>query len=306
MTSPTTHKHSYLIGNETENERRTFWITLVTIVMMLIEIIVGYMTHSMALLAEGWHMATHAFAMGITLFAYIFSRRHANDPLFSFGTGKVNALGSFASAITLAFIGLIVIIESMTRLVKPQEIRFNEAILVAAIGLLINIACALTLREHPHHHHGEDEQEHYHRDHNLYAAYVHILTDAYTSVLAIIALFIAKLYSLPQLDSLIGIVGGVVIAYWAVGLLKQTGTILLDRSPGQGIERQVRTILEQSGNIVITDLHIWHISPYHYAMIISLHSDTPQRPDYYKGLISHLERLEHITVEIHKNNTSIA
>jgi cation diffusion facilitator family transporter len=229
------HHHTEApMATSSANERRTRIVVLLTLTMMLVEITAGIAFQSMALLADGWHMATHAGALGIALFAYRFARTHAQNPRFTHGTDKVNALGGFSSAVVLGIVALLVAAESCMRLYSPTRINFDEAILVAIIGLLVNLVSAWLLRDtsHAHHHHTHDHDHehdhHHHHDHNLRAAYMHVIADALTSVLAITALVVGKYLGWVWMDPLMGIIGSIVIAHWSRGLLIQTGRVLLD------------------------------------------------------------------------------
>jgi len=220
------HAHRFYIVNE-QGERNTMRVIILTIVMMGIEVTAGILYGSMALLADGWHMGTHATALGITAFAYFYARRHADDPRYSFGTGKVGVLGGFTSAVVLAVVAILMSVESLERLISPEAIRFNEAIVVAIIGLVVNLVSAFLLQG-GHHDHGHNEAHHHH-DHNLRAAYFHVLADALTSVLAIVALFAGKIFGWNWMDPFMGIVGAIIISRWAYGLLQETSKVLLDR-----------------------------------------------------------------------------
>ena len=280
-------------------ESRTRLVVVLTLVTMVAEIGAGWVFGSMALTADGWHMGTHAAALVITLFAYAYARRHADDPSFSFGTGKVGVLGGFASAVGLAIVALLMAVESVHRLVEPREIRFTEAILVASIGLAVNLASAFLLREsHGHgHDHGHD-----HgcagTDHNLKAAYLHVLADALTSVLAIGALVVGKIYGWVFLDPLIGVVGGLVIARWSYGLLRETSAVLLDRSEDAEGARAIRAAVERDGDAEVTDLHVWKVSSNHIAAMVALTAREPRSPDHYKERLAGLCRLDHVSIEI--------
>lgn len=215
------HEHDFLHGQE-HGERRVYMVLFLTIVTMAVEIVAGFVFNSMALTADGWHMGTHAAAFGITIFAYRYARRHAKNPRFSFGTGKVGVLGGFASAVALGVVALLMAVESIHRMIEPREIRFTEAIWVAVIGLVVNLVSAFLLKGEHHHHHGHDHEHHHHReDHNLKAAYFHVLADAMTSVAAIIALVFGRMFGWTILDPVMGVVGSLVIARWAFGLLGQ-------------------------------------------------------------------------------------
>ena len=224
------HSHEFYLKNE-KGERRAQYVLILTAVTMVVEIIAGSIYGSMALLADGWHMGTHVAAFLIAIFAYRYARRHADNPAYTFGTGKVNALGGFASAVALAVVALVMLIESLQRLIMPHVIHFNESIVVAILGLFINIISALILRE-SHGHFSENRHGHHH-DHNLQAAYIHVLADALTSLLAIIALLSGKYLGWNWLDPVMGIVGAIIISRWSYGLLKQTSPLLLDASIGK-------------------------------------------------------------------------
>jgi cation diffusion facilitator family transporter len=250
----------------------------------------------MALLADGWHMATHAAALGIAAAAYLFARRQARDSRFAFGTGKFGDLAAFASAIILAMIALQVAYESAVRLVHPVPIAYAEAILVAALGLAVNLVSAWLLRDtHDHDHHGHGH--HHHRDNNLRAAYVHVLADAATSILAILALVAAMLAQWVWTDPAVGIIGSLVIACWAYGLIRDSGAVLLDVSADKTIETIIRDRLETKGDRV-TDLHLWQVGPGHRAAVISIVSDNPLPPATYKRRLRGLRGLSHVTVEV--------
>ena len=282
-----THTHQFQSLHE-HGQKRSWRVLILTLIVMVVEIVAGTVFGSMALLADGWHMSTHAVAFVIVLVAYHYARKHADDPTFSFGTGKFSVLGGFASAIALALVALMMCIESLHRMIAPEEIRFNEALSVAVLGLLVNIASAFILKTpHEHHHHGHD--------HNLKAAYLHVLADALTSLLAIIALLFGKYFGWNRLDSAVGIVGAVVIMRWAFGLLKETAPILLDRSADEILMRQIEELV---GKEKIADLHVWCVSPQHWSVVISLVTERPETPDFYKQKLAALKPLAHITVEV--------
>lgn len=290
------HNHDFAVKNE-KGERRTLYVLILTAITMVVEIIAGSVYGSMALLADGWHMGTHVAAFMITIFAYRFSRKHTDDPAFAFGTGKVNVLGGFASAVALAVVALVMLIESLSRIVDPHVIAFNQAIAVACLGLFINLVSAFLLKDdHSHHHH-----EHHH-DHNLRAAYLHVIADATTSVLAIIALVSGKYLGWNWLDPVMGIVGAIIITRWSYGLLKQTGPILLDGSIEEKYQRAVKETIEKDADNLITDIHIWKVGANHYAAIISLVTHQPQSTGHYKTLLRDFHKLSHITIEVNKCN----
>lgn len=294
------HSHNFTLHNH-QGERRAYYVLLLTIVTMVIEIIAGTVYGSMALLADGWHMGTHAVAFIITIFAYQYARKHANNESFTFGTGKASVLGGFTSAIALGLVALIMLAESVHRLMSPQIIHFNEAIMIAVIGLSVNIISVFLLKDdHQHHHHGHDHHGHdHHHDHNLKAAYFHVLADALTSLLAIVALIAGKYWGWNWIDALMGIVGSVIITRWAIALIQQTSPILLDASIAPEYQRRIISTLEIEDD-KISDIHIWKISADHYAAIISLVTHTPKPIDHYKQLITKFDKIHHLTIEVNQ------
>ena len=293
------HSHDFHVSSS-HGERRTLHVVILTACMMVIEIGAGYLYGSMALLADGWHMGTHVAALGIALFAYSYARHHARNPRFTFGTGKVGSLGGFASAIALAVVALLMGFESVERLLAPQSIRFDEAILVAAVGLGVNLASAWLLQDgHAHsRHHDHAHPGHRHHDHNLQAAYLHVLADALTSVLAIVALFAGKLFGWVWMDALMGIVGAVVIARWSLGLIRETSGVLLDGSPNKKLANDVKQAIESDADNRVTDLHLWQVGPDRVAAIISIVTHEPRDPSHYKGLLAGFADLAHTTIEV--------
>jgi len=293
-------QHSHDFSVKTENaERRTMYVLWLTAITMVIEIIAGSIYGSMALLADGWHMGTHVAAFLIAIFAYRYARKHAQNPAFTFGTGKVNVLGGFASAIALGVVALVMVVESLLRLVEPQTIHFNEAILVATIGLLVNIISAWLLQDgHHHHHHVHHDHEHHHHDHNLQSAYMHVIADALTSLLAIIALIAGKYAGWHWLDPIMGIVGAVIIARWSLGLLQQSSPILLDASIDAEYRQKIKNTIEQDADNQVCDMHIWKVGANHYAAIISLVTHQPNSAEHYKALLKNFHALSHITIEV--------
>jgi len=293
------HAHDFNIDS-TEGERKTLMVVLLTACMMVVEIAAGYLFGSMALLADGWHMSTHVAALSISIFAYRYARRHADNPRYSFGTGKVSALGGFASAAALAVVVLMMAIESVERLLFPQTIRFDEAILVAVIGLIVNLVSAWLLHGgHSHHHHETHQHEaHHHHDHNLRAAYLHVIADALTSLLAIVALFTGKYFGWVWMDAVMGLVGAVLITRWGYGLLVETSAVLLDSTPDEKTHHDIKTAIESDADNQVTDLHVWRLGPGHYGVIISLVTHDPQAPQHYKALLRDLTQLGHITIEV--------
>ncbi|PKH04270.1 cation transporter [Psychromonas sp. MB-3u-54] len=282
-------RHDFTSHNR-KSERRAYYVLILTVITMVIEIIAGTIYGSMALLADGWHMGTHAVAFMITIFAYQYARKHANNESFTFGTGKASVLGGFSSAIALGLVAVIMLGESVHRLMSPQEIQFNEAILVAVIGLSVNILSVFLLKD--------DHQHNGHQDHNLKAAYFHVLADALTSLLAIFALLAGKYWGLNWVDALMGIVGSVIITRWAIGLIKQTGPILLDASIEPQYQQKIITTLEMQGDNKVSDIHIWKVSADHYAAMISLVTHDPKPVDHYKQLLDKFNKIDHLTIEV--------
>lgn len=285
-------------------ERRTWIVIGLTAVMMVIEIVTGLVYGSMALLADGLHMGSHATALGITAFAYFYARRYARDPRFSFGTGKVNALGGFAGALLLAGFALVMAVESVRRFFEPVEIAFDGAILVAVIGLIVNGVCALILKDdnqHDHHAHGDGDR-HIHTDHNLRSAYLHVLADALTSLLAIFALLAGKYFALYWMDPAMGIVGAVLVTRWSWGLVRDTSGVLLDRQAPEELCVRIHNLIEAERGARVSDLHVWTIGPGLYAAIVSVVASDPKPADHYKRLLSRgsslASSLAHLTVEV--------
>lgn len=294
------HEHDFAVIHE-KGERRTFQVLALTAVTMLIEIGAGMAFGSMALLADGWHMGTHAAAFLITIFAYRYARRHASSPEFAFGTGKVSVLGGFASAVALAVVALVMLAESVRRFWNPEIISFNEAIAVAVLGLAVNLVSALLLQDH--HGHGHDhhhDHDHDHHDHNLKAAYFHVLADALTSLLAIAALIAGKFLGWGWMDPLMGVVGAVVITRWSYSLIRETGPILLDGSISGPYREAIRTTLEEDRDNRVSDIHIWKVGPADYAAIISIVTHYPKNPGHYKKLLAGFDKITHLTLEINR------
>lgn len=290
-------------GDSRRAERSTLRVVAITTVMMLIEIVGGVMYGSMALLADGWHMATHVAAFTVTLAAYRYARAHVDDPRFSFGTGKVTTLAGFASAVGLAVVALLMAVESTVRLFQPHAIHFDEALVVATLGLVVNLVCGYLLLQGTHTH---DEPAgtatgHAHgpaHDHNLRAALLHVLADALTSVLAIAALLAGKFAGLTWLDPVIGWFGAAVIARWSWSLMRTTGHILLDGTADAGIRAAITAAIEGDADNRVADLHVWEVGGGHYAVEISLVTHQPRAPAHYKALLHHLPRLAHVLVEV--------
>ncbi len=305
------HDHVFLGANHTSNERRTWAVIILCTAMMIIEIVGGLVFHSMALLADGIHMATHAGAMLIAAAAYFYSRRHLTDPRFSFGTGKIGDLAAFASGVILASTAVVVATQSIDRLLNPETIAFDQAIPVAVLGLAVNLASAWLLRDdhhhhdhghdhahddHDDHHHDHDDHQHHH-DHNLRAAYLHVIADAAVSILAIIGLVAGRQLGWVWMDPAMGLVGAVVIARWSVGLLRVTGAVLLDMNPGEVLARTIRRRIETDGDR-IADLHVWRVGPGHNAASLVICSAAGLAPSVYRARLAGIETLSHLTIEV--------
>lgn len=309
--SPWGHSHDFSIDTSAA-ERRTRIVIAITAAMMVVEIAAGSVFHSMALLADGWHMSTHVAAFVITALAYSFSRRHATDPRYSFGTGKIGVLGGFASAVVLAMIALLMAGESLHRMLNPLPIQFNEAIGVAVIGLAVNLVCALLLKDDPHHHPGHESSHshphphhdhhhhhHHHHDLNRRSAYLHVLADATTSLTAIVALLAGKYFGWNWLDPVMGIAGSAVVAVWAYGLLRDTSGILLDRTPeSSDLPTEIRRAVESHPGSILADLHVWQLAPGRFAAIVGIASPAPQPLDHYRTLFREHAELVHVSVEV--------
>ncbi len=307
------HSHVFLGEKHERNERKTRFVIGLTVVMMIAEIAGGTLLGSMALVADGWHMSTHAGALAISAFAYTYARRHKNDPNFAFGTGKLGDLAGFTSAIVLAMIALFIVYQAVQRIITPVPIAFGEAIAVATLGLTVNAVSAWLLNDHDHHghHHGHEHHEHGHAEHathehkhdahqdnNLRSAYVHVIADAATSMLAIIGLLAGWIYGWVWMDPIMGIVGACVIANWSYTLTRDTGRVLLDVIPNKHLTGAIRERIETDGD-KITDLHLWQVGPGHYGAIVSLVTSRPQSPSAYKTRLADLKTLSHVTVEVH-------
>ena len=292
------HSHDFAVDSSVA-ERRTRIVIAITAAMMVIEITAGVASNSMALLADGWHMGTHVTAFLITALAYHFSRRHAANPLHSFGTAKIGVLGGFASAVVLAVIALLMAGESVHRFFMPLSIHFNEAIGIAVLGLAVNLVCAVVLthahdQANPHDH----ANRHQHHDLNLRAAYLHVLADAFTSVTAISALLAGKFFAWTWLDPAVGILGSGVVMSWAYSLLRDTGGILLDRTPASSdLPEEIRRAIESDGDSIVTDLHVWQVGVGKFAAIVATVAHEPRTSDQYRELLLGHEELVHVTIE---------
>ncbi|MBL0900759.1 MAG: CDF family Co(II)/Ni(II) efflux transporter DmeF, partial [Reyranella sp.] len=293
------HEHVFLGAGHERNERRTWAVVALTAGMMAVEIAGGLMFGSMALLADGWHMSTHAGALAIAAFAYRYARRHARDPRFAFGTGKLGDLAGFASAVVLAMVALMIGWESALRLFQPVPIHYAEATSIAVVGLAVNLASAWMLGGEPGHDHHHAHDHAHHHDHNIRAAFWHVVADAFTSVLAIVGLLAAWIYGWTWLDPVVGMLGALVIAHWAWRLIRDSGAVLLDAAPNAALAAAIRARLEQ-GHDRIADLHVWRLGPGHHGAIVALVADRPEAVEVYKARLSDLAELSHVTVEVHR------
>lgn len=298
------HEHSFGQEKERPGERRTRSVIAITAAMMLVEVAAGLAFGSMALLADGLHMASHAAALGISALAYRFTRRHAHDPRFNFGTGKLNSLAAFASAVLLSAFAAVMAWESVVRLWRPVAISFDSALLVAVLGLAVNGVCLLVLRgedhdhDHGEHHHHHDHHEH--QDHNLWSAYLHVLADALTSVLAIVALLAGKKLGWVWLDAAMGLAGALLVARWSRELILSSSRVLLDMRPPEELTAAVRRAIEAHGGDKLADLHLWAVGPGIYSAALSVVSSQPKGPRHYRELIPESLGLVHVTVEVHR------
>src|SRR3984885_986436 len=304
------HNHVFLGHDHERAERRTWAVIILCTVMMITEIVGGALFGSLALIADGLHMSTHAGALLLAALAYTFARKYAEDPSFTFGTGKFGDLAGYSSAIVLAMIAILIGYEAISRFLDPVPISFNEAIPIAALGLLVNIASAWLLAgghhyDHGHDHDHDDDHDHnnaddmHHRDNNMRAAVVHVMADAAVSVLVIAGLLLARTFGWLWMDPLAGLIGALVIASWSVALIRDTGAILLDRTPDPGMAEKVRRAIESEGARV-TDLHLWRLGPGHLGAIVSVATSAPREVADYRQKLAHFHDLSHVTVEVQR------
>jgi len=307
MSSPATadnwkHSHVFDEGNPLA-EKNTARVVVLTALMMVVEIAGGYMLNSMALLADGWHMSSHVLALGLSLLAYAFARRFAHDARFAFGTWKIEVLGGYTSAILLVLVAGSMLFQSVERLISPSPIHYDLAIVIAIVGLLVNLACAWLLKDgHGHdHHHGEHEHGHHHHDLNLRSAYIHVIADAATSVLAILALIGGKYWGASWLDPVMGIAGAGLVAVWSFGLLRDSGRVLLDAEMNAPVVAEIREVIAASpSKAEICDLHVWRVGKGKYACILSLVTTDETSPEYFRRQLGVHEELVHITIELNR------
>lgn len=302
------HRHVFLGEHHDDHARRTWLVVALTGTMMVAEIVAGYLTGSLALLADGWHMATHAGALGLSAWAYWLARRHADDPRYAFGTGKIGDLAGFSSALLLGVVSISIAWDAIARLWSPITIAYAQALPVAVLGLAVNLL-SLRLLHRDHDHHGHDHghgelhehahavaHSHGHSDHNLRAAYVHVLADAVTSVGAILALALGWRYGWVRPDALVGLAGAALIAHWAWKLMRDAAAVLLDRNDDSALAKQIQAVIEE-GDDRVYDLHVWRLGPGHHGVILGIVSDQPLSADAYREKLKHLITLSHITVE---------
>ena len=286
---PWTHSHRFLGARHDEHASRTRWVVALTAGMMVVEILGGLWTGSMALLADGLHMSTHALAIGITTLAYAYAKRHGHSERFVFGTGKVGDLAGFASAILLGVVAVGVAVESIQRILRPVPLAFSEALPIACVGLLVNLISAALL-------HDEDKEGH---DNNLRSAYVHVLADAATSVLAIGAILGVRYLGWRWLDPAMGLVGAALIASWSIGLMRRAAAVLIDLAPAPELAVEIRSRVER-GDVRISDLHVWRVGPGHHAAIVSLVTHEAVDANRFRRALEDLPGLSHLTVEVHR------
>ena len=302
------HSHAFDPGNRT-GERRMWTVVVITGLTMGVEIVAGWLTGSMALTADGWHMATHVVALSISAIAYLLARRWASDERFAFGTWKIEVLGSFSSALLLGVVAIAMVVESVRRLFSPEAIQYTPALVVAIVGLLVNLISAWVLGDpgaresahhgHHHHHHGDDHP-HAHHDLNLRSAYAHVLADAFTSVLAIGALLAGLWGGWGWMDPVMGVVGGAVIGWWAKGLIADSARVLLDREMDAPIVREIRSAIESDRDAEIADLHVWRVGRSSHAAVITLVAEEPLAPETYRGRLAAIPSLVHVSVEVNR------
>ena len=312
------HSHVFLGADHERNERKTWGVIALCSVMMVLEIGGGSIFGSLALVADGLHMSTHATALAIAALAYTYARRRAADPRFTFGTGKFGDLAGFTSAIILAMIALLIGYEAVSRLLAPVRIDFDQAIPIAVLGLLVNIASAWLLRgghrhghahshdhdrdhhdHHPHRHHDQGAAGTASRDNNMRAAFLHVAADAAVSVLAIVGLSMGKFFGWVWMDPVMGIVGALVIGNWSYGLVRDTGSILLDMSTDQKIADRIRTAIETDGDR-LADLHLWRLGPGHLGAILSVVTTEPRNAEFYHARLGEVGRFSHVTIEVRR------
>ena len=310
FSTPADWRHSHVFDEGSPRAERKVWLAvLLTASMMVIEIVGGYVFNSMALLADGWHMSSHTLALGLSLVAYVTARRFAQDTRFAFGTWKIEILASYTSALFLVGIAGLMLYQSVGRLISPTPIHYDQAIAIAAVGLVVNLVCAWLLRDDHHHHHHDHHNDHHHgqgdhghsHDLNLRAAYLHVIADATTSLLAIFALFGGKLWGANWLDPTMGIVGAGLVAIWAYGLLRDTGRVLLDAEMDVPLVAEIHEVVKGCPiKAEVVDLHVWRVGKGKYACILGVATTADVGPAYFRQHLSIHEELVHVTVEVNK------
>jgi len=304
------HDHAFDTGNRA-GERRMWVVVAITAVTMVAEIVGGFLTGSMALLADGWHMSTHVAALSISGIAYILARRWARDERYTFGTWKIEVLGAFSSALLLGVVAILMVVESARRLATPESIQFGAALVVAVVGLVVNLVSAIVLQApgraqsapHDHGHHDHHDVRHHHHHHhahdlNLRSAYVHVLADALTSVFAIVALSAGLWLGLAWLDPVMGLVGSAVILWWAKGLITESSRVLLDREMDAPVVGQIRAAIQADGDVEIADLHVWRVGRASHAAVLCLVAENPRTPDEYRARLAGIPSLVHVSIEV--------
>jgi cation diffusion facilitator family transporter len=296
------HAHSFDPGNPA-GERRTWIVVAITAATMVAEIVAGWLTGSMALLADGWHMATHVVALSIAGIAYFLARRWSTDERFAFGTWKIEVLGAFTSALLLGVVAVAMVVESSQRFLRPEAIDFRPALVVAVIGLVVNVVCALVLGRGTHSHdhdHDHPHDHHHHHDLNMSSAFAHVVTDAFTSVLAIVALAAGLWWGIAWLDPAMGIVGALVIAWWARGLIRESANVLLDREMDAPVVEEIRRAIQSDGDAEIADLHVWRVGRASHAAIVTVVARSPLTPAAYRERVKGIASLAHVSVEVNR------
>jgi len=295
----TPHNHVFLGPAHDHNGRKTWAVIVLCGLTMVAEIVGGNIFGSIAVVADGLHMSTHAGALTLAAIAYSYARRHADDPAFAFGTGKLGDLVGFSSAVVLMVVAVLIAYEAIARLLSPTPIDFTEAILLAAGGLMVNLVSAWLLGRDPHHEtlHNHAAGSAAHRDNNLRAVYIHIMTDAAVSVLAILGLTLGRMFGWVWMDPVMGLAGAVIIARWSYGLVRDTGAILLDTNPDLGLDKKIRRLIEANGDRV-ADLHLWRLGPGHLGLILAIRTDMPRSPDFYRRQLAQFDALSHLTIEV--------
>lgn len=290
--------HDFRHSHERKAETRLAWVVVITVVTMLAELVGGYAYGSMAVVADGWHMGSHAAALSISVIGYVAARRLVGHARFTFGTGKIGPLAAYSSAVLLGLVALIMAAQSVERLIAPVQVHFDEALALACVGLIVNIACAWILR---HRHDHESEASHHH-DHNLAAAYLHVIADALTSVLAIVALVCGKYLGWIALDPVMGIVGAVVIAYWSIGLMRSTARVLLDAEDTGPLVNRVRNLIEEDTAHRVADLHVWRVGIGAYACIVTVVTRAGISAEDLKARLAQIREIRHVTVEVNQRS----